>query len=1737
MPSLPPSFRLPPSGERGVALVLVLGFLVLITGLVLAFFSSVTTDLTSAKIYSGEAGSKELADTAVQLAIGSIRNATTTGQGIAWASQPGMIRTWDNTGAKIAYYKLYSSNNSVVTQSQIGSTTYDPIANPNVDLASVPTNASDWFNCPALFTDLNASVSATYGTIYPIINGNNLKSLTLGSNTYNTYLSGTNPMVDGFGILTSGANPVPVAAGASANPVPMPVRWIYVLKDGTLTVPASVDSTGKIASWAGAAASNPSAANPIVGRIAYWTDDETCKININTAAEGSYWDIPTFSTSEDVAFSQFQPGANEFNRYLGHPASTSLSPVFWSLYGLTDPTATLNALPNNPGGNYDTSGTETPALASYGLSYLKTIMGQWAGTTWTPGISPRYVWGASQAGTLTTLNGANAITSLDSDRLYANVDEMVFSPPSLSATSRPLNSGSLSASSLADFRFFLTANSRAPEVNPFNLPKVTMWPIPNYTQANPVNPKWPTTSGSISPRDSTIAFCSTLNNNPFYFTRYDPTSPTNDFTTSTRNQQVYNYVRNLLNQPVPGFGGQFSGGAKWNTLQTDQILTLAYDYIRSCINLVDSSAPGSTPSNPVFTYAYTTPPTVSGANINPNPGTGQVVPIQITNPSGNVTQGMGRFPTLRGATLQFIARSANQPPLMVYTSGPNLGCPALFNSAGAPLSVSPTTGNVMGADSPALTNVFAGTAYAQVNCMHPWNGIANGTTGNNKNILVVGNNQILVPQVMGKGGAVGLQPAFAADQTNLKLSPNNPIYLYPVFDLSAPVPTNGSPPTFTYPTLDTGSVNTTSTSGTNNDTTPPTVTVTTGTGNGLVDTTFSTASTFSGTMIVGATTYKYYLASYQSKPYPSWTSVPQSSPNVNPSTFKTHSGLPYLTVPRLSGSSVAGANQGAFDVPNTNFKDNVTLAPYQTRMEAILILDPATVAPGNVGLYPNCQFNVQNLNTFNANGTALGFPANATEYVLNGYNYVNPWRISYVSILGWPVTLGQGYVNNAPKPWQSMPFFANSKSAIVSGGNFAFTSGSPLQITIQAPTLPVPGYTAGIPVQTLNMNFPAATFPTPKLTNWWPTAEFGNYPPINATNDIVPPSYLTFDRTDTTLSPGGSRLSNLPGLRSYWEFNSTEMNLSSGMTGYAQGMNAITCDTFRSVEALYGDIRMIAPLANVPSGFFQENTYYGNLNPAYGQPFTVGTTGWQTYMRAAHSLRASDAVNVGATTGSLDDSTLLTGSLSYPIGAGAYLANGVKNSNNNGNGVGLSIGGSPVTNIATMDMSRGISAYNGTGDYTVFPNTTSSVNFGNSTFSNSGGNGIWQNGGDFDNGVSIYGDGPYINKPDEGSSEINGTFITSPYYSNATTFAGFSLYSPNRQVTSAVMFGSLPVGFGLMNSPSSPSPAMLNNSWQTLMFSPNPNADNVAGRNTRTAANQMTEAGAVPATPVCPDHLFLDFFHMPVVEPYPISEPFSTAGKVNMNYQIAPFNYITRSTAMRGVLKPVMLTAVNDQFVGDYKRRGGGDNGATFGDTTNPSAYPGGYNAFGSASNNLYFHYPVNVAQTLQQFDQRFANGDIFRSPSEICSLWLYPGTQPSTGNPSTSTALVTDTAPPNYTPTNIKTWWYASGSGDANRMGLTGDNERERPYASIYPRITTKSNSYTVHFRVQTLKKVPSTNATQWVEGQDQIVSEYRGSSLIERYVDPGDTTIPDFATSGTSTLDNYYKFRVVNSKRFAPQ
>ena len=70
-----------------------------------------------------------------------------------------------------------------------------------------------------------------------------------------------------------------------------------------------------------------------------------------------------------------------------------------------------------------------------------------------------------------------------------------------------------------------------------------------------------------------------------------------------------------------------------------------------------------------------------------------------------------------------------------------------------------------------------------------------------------------------------------------------------------------------------------------------------------------------------------------------------------------------------------------------------------------------------------------------------------------------------------------------------------------------------------------------------------------------------------------------------------------------------------------------------------------------------------------------------------------------------------------------------------------------------------------------------------------------------------------------------------------------------------------------------------------------------------------------------------------------------------------------------------------------------------------------------------------------------------------------------------------------------------------------------------------------------QALAKARSTDVDM-VKPQDEIRGEYRGSALIERYLDPKDATLPDFpalgATATPPSLDSYYRFRVSENRKF---
>ena len=261
---------------------------------------------------------------------------------------------------------------------------------------------------------------------------------------------------------------------------------------------------------------------------------------------------------------------------------------------------------------------------------------------------------------------------------------------------------------------------------------------------------------------------------------------------------------------------------------------------------------------------------------------------------------------------------------------------------------------------------------------------------------------------------------------------------------------------------------------------------------------------------------------------------------------------------------------------------------------------------------------------------------------------------------------------------------------------------------------------------------------------------------------------------------------------------------------------------------------------------------------------------------------------------------------------------------------------------------------------------------------------------------------------------------------------------------------------------------------------------------------------------------------MPIVEPYAISEPFSTAGKVNLNFAMMPFGHIERSTALRAAFHSVRVSAFPSADVGIYKSAASGGGGR---DTN--------------------YRSPVDRDMTIRAFKDIFdkfktdQNLGIFKSASEICDRALYP--KQVQGNIIRGAAGIKYTAPsfnadPDF---YLKTTFWGSNA-------LTGDNMREKPYSDLYPRVTTKSNTYTVHVRAQALRQtVQSAAAGVWDEKKDRLIGEYRGSSTVERYIDPEDARFDPRSTGiaeadridvDSEPVEKAYRFRVINTKRFVP-
>ena len=494
-----------PKPQSGAALIITLTLLLLITGLAISLFMTANTELQSASQFKNSQGLTELSDICVNLVMGQIKDATTTGATgepatrSTWASQPGMIRTYGSSTNAAMSYKLYSWS--------------DPRVSGD-DTTSVPTT---WFSTPAIYTDLNA----------PIPNSTNSTNTDL----YRYPIAYPTGSTAALGYTVSGAPVGAVSGEAFTNSVPMPVQWLYVLKDGTMVYATS-------ASGNNATISAASAANPIVARVAYWTDDETSKVNINTAAGGEYWATPVQRTDLQYTNSVWQPTRWEFQRYPGHPARTDLQAVF--------PDLTRQQI-----------WAFTPRVSNNGATAASAVA-------------------ANQAG-----NQPSTSVAYDSDRLLASVGEARFSSTNTNAGGRADFTNNWSGRIEAN-KFLITASSRAPETTLYGTPRISIWPIPTNTSTN-----FRTTL------DSLFAFCSTIQNTttintprPYYFVHSTATNVAGDVA-NTINTAMFTYLDSLSGcSTIPGIGSE-SLVNKYTANGRDQLVTQFYDYIR-CVNKLDT---------------------------------------------------------------------------------------------------------------------------------------------------------------------------------------------------------------------------------------------------------------------------------------------------------------------------------------------------------------------------------------------------------------------------------------------------------------------------------------------------------------------------------------------------------------------------------------------------------------------------------------------------------------------------------------------------------------------------------------------------------------------------------------------------------------------------------------------------------------------------------------------------------------------------------------------------------------------------------------------------------------------------------------------------------------------------------------------------------------------------------------------------------------------------------------------
>ncbi len=541
--------------RRAFALVIVLIFVALTMILVLSLLTQANTDQTLIHSQAEKHRAAHLADSAVAIALTQLREATeqrfSPETPKPWTSQPGAIRVHTANGQLETLYKLYSARTMKIT-----------------NLADLPDDMPppNWAAMSHLFVDLNAPVSRGADLHFPILDpraaGDDLGA-----------------PVEGFSYETTGA---PVGTvGAQTNPnarrLPMPVRWLYLLQDGSI---GNLTNDGQ---FVGAnPAIKPTVRNPIVSRVAFWMDDESCKINVNTAAEGAFWDTPRADTDQERDLGSKQPTRLEYQRQPGHPAGVCLSSVLL------------------PGQRFHPDGfsSEMPAMS------LEDSKGLWRIGRLMIADKPE---GTSQGGTVIATSLASNETSPEPRARqfrYGDFGDVLFdSAPKAAAAEGEEKKGPLTRprqdffvqNPLAVRRLsrasgFLTAESAAPEITLFGTPRIALWPV----HANTPEPgKIPENEQVVryTRYDQTAVLAATFGDERYLVQRSDPGNGSMDLEehANGQNLKILDYLRRLTDRPIPGNFSQGSANATFaakygtdpDTGDRDNILLSMLDYVRS----------------------------------------------------------------------------------------------------------------------------------------------------------------------------------------------------------------------------------------------------------------------------------------------------------------------------------------------------------------------------------------------------------------------------------------------------------------------------------------------------------------------------------------------------------------------------------------------------------------------------------------------------------------------------------------------------------------------------------------------------------------------------------------------------------------------------------------------------------------------------------------------------------------------------------------------------------------------------------------------------------------------------------------------------------------------------------------------------------------------------------------------------------------------------------------------------